>query len=35
MDFPILMADVIKSGEKDSSLLVRQFREIVTSINGE
>jgi hypothetical protein len=35
MDFPILMADVIRSRKKDSSLLVRQLKELVTIINSQ
>lgn len=33
MDYPILMADIINSGKKDSRLLMAQLKEIVRLIN--
>jgi hypothetical protein len=33
MEFPILMADVINSSGKNSSLLMKQFKDVVTIIN--
>jgi len=35
MKFPILMADVINSGKKDPLVLMRQIKDIVTTINLE
>lgn len=35
MDFPILMADVIKSGRREPSLLMQQFKDLVSDINKE
>jgi hypothetical protein len=35
MEFPILMADVINSGRKNSSLLMQQFKDVVSIINKE
>lgn len=35
MEFPILMADVINSGRKNSSLLMQQFKDVVSLINKE
>lgn len=33
MEFPILMADIINSRRKNSSLLMQQFKDVVSSIN--
>jgi hypothetical protein len=33
MEFPILMADIINSRRKNSSLLMQQFKDIVSSVN--
>jgi len=33
MNYPILMADIIDSGRKDSKVLIHQFKKIVASIN--
>ena len=35
MNYPILMADIINSGKKDSKLLMAQLKEIVGLINKE
>jgi hypothetical protein len=35
MEYPILMADIINSGKKDSKLLMSQLKEIVKSINSK
>ncbi|HEY1010225.1 MAG: SatD family protein [Daejeonella sp.] len=35
MNYPILMADIINSGKKDSRLLMSQLRDIVTAINNK
>lgn len=34
MNFPILMADIINSGSKNSTLLMKEFKEIVSIINN-
>ncbi|MBA4258942.1 MAG: hypothetical protein C0446_07245 [Chitinophaga sp.] len=34
MNFPILMADIINSGSKNSKLLMMEFKEIVSIINN-
>lgn len=35
MKYPILMADIINSGKKDSKLLMSQLKEIVRVVNGK